>query len=324
MRDSRRARMVLVILLLAAVSLVALSGRGGSGPLGGLQHAVGAVFGPVQRVSADIFRPVRNFFGGLSSDDKAKLDQLQKENDALRLQNEANAYTQSRAQQLDALLKIAGLGQYRITPAQVIAVGPLQGFSWTVEIDAGTLDGLKVGMTVINGQGLVGRITLVNRTTATVLLAIDPKFVAGARIAGTQAIGWVTGDGTDPMNVTVPSGKVVLSVGQRLVTGAVPDDAFAPGIPIGIIVSAQNNPSALGRNAELKPFVDFSTLDIVGVIIKGPRTDPRDSVLPPLPTPSASASASPSASASTSGSPGASASGSASPGASASTSPSGQ
>ena len=97
MRDSRRARIVLVVLLLAAVSLVALSGRGGSGPLGSLQHGVGAVFGPVQRVTADAFRPVRNFFGGLSNDDQAKLDKLQQQYDALNLENEANAYTQSRA-----------------------------------------------------------------------------------------------------------------------------------------------------------------------------------------------------------------------------------
>jgi rod shape-determining protein MreC len=299
--------MVLVVLLLVAVSLVALSGRGGNGPLATVQHTAGAVFGPVQRAAANAFRPVRSFFSGLSSDDQARLEQLQKENDALRLAAEAQAYTQARAAQLDSLLKIAGLGQYRVVPAQVIAVGPLQGFSWTVEIDAGSIDGLKVGMTVINGDGLVGRVTLVNGTTATVLLAIDPKFVAGARVAGSQAIGWVTGNGLGPMKVQLPDTSVVLAPGQRLVTGAVPDDAFAPGIPIGTIVSAQNLPGSLGRVAQLKPFVDFTNLDIIGIVIKGPRTNPRDSVLPPKPTPSASASASTSAGAAagatTSGSP---------------------
>ena len=40
----------------------------------------------------------------------------------------------------------------------MIAVGAAQGFDWTVEIDAGSRDGLTTDMTVINGQGLVGRV----------------------------------------------------------------------------------------------------------------------------------------------------------------------
>jgi rod shape-determining protein MreC len=34
----------------------------------------------------------------------------------------------------------------------------------------------------------------------------------------------------------------------------------------------------------VQPFVGFSRLDVVGVVVVAPRTDPRDSVLPPRPT----------------------------------------
>ena len=101
---------------------------------------------------------MHDFFGGLGQSDRARLDQLQQENDRLRLQQRTNEYAQSRADELDALLRVANLGQYTILPAQVIAVTPAQGFSNTVLIDAGSKDGLKVGMTVINGDGLVGRV----------------------------------------------------------------------------------------------------------------------------------------------------------------------
>ena len=59
------------------------------------------------------------------------------------------------------MLKIAGAGQYGIKGAEVIAIGAAQGFSWTVTIDVGANDGIKRDMTVLNGDGLVGRVTTV-------------------------------------------------------------------------------------------------------------------------------------------------------------------
>jgi rod shape-determining protein MreC len=34
------------------------------------------------------------------------------------------------------------------------------------------------------------------------------------------------------------------------------------------------------RTATLEPYVDFSALDLVGVVIAPPRTDPRDLLVP--------------------------------------------
>jgi len=77
------------------------------------------------------------------------------------------------------LLRVAGAGQYRVLPARVVAVGAKQEFSWTVTIDAGTRDGISRDLTVLNGQGLVGRVVEVGPWTSTVLLAVDPRLPAG-------------------------------------------------------------------------------------------------------------------------------------------------
>jgi rod shape-determining protein MreC len=53
-----------------------------------------------------------------------------------------------------------------------------------------------------------------------------------------------------------------------------------PGVPIGTVVSVQANAGSLTQTALVRPFVDFTTLGVVGVVISGPRVDPRDSVLP--------------------------------------------
>jgi rod shape-determining protein MreC len=294
MRDTRRRRVVLVVLLLVSLTLIALGG-GSSGPGKALRSAAGAVFGPVQRAVAAAWQPVHDFFGGLGEGDQARLDQLQKENDRLRLQERTNEYDHSRADELDALLRVASLGQYTIVPAQVIGVTPAQGFSNTVLIDAGSKDGLKAGMTVINGDGLVGRVKAVTGSTATVLLAIDPDYKVGVRLATTLDLGYVSGNGSNqPLTYSPFQNSQAMTPGSVAVTWQQPQLSIPGGIPIGTILS---NQGAVGstRSATVKPFVDFDSLDLVGVVVVLPRTDPRDRVVPsplPRPTPTASAGAS--------------------------------
>lgn len=292
MRDTRRTRIVLAVLLVTSLTLITLDVRGGdSGPLGSLRSFAGTVFGPVQRAAAAVFTPIGNFFGGLTEDEQARLDRLERENAELRLRLRASEYAESRAAELDRLLRTAGLGQYTILPARVIALGSAQGFAWTATVDAGSRDGLKVGQTVINGDGLVGRVKTVSASTATVLLAVDPQFSVGARLEGTLELGIASGQGLDPMDLQVLDPQAPLTKGDRAVTRA--SEIFVPGVPIGEVLSVQGTPGSLVRVATLRPFVDFTALDLVGIVVLPPRLDPRDSVLPPKPAPSPTSSPSP-------------------------------
>jgi rod shape-determining protein MreC len=296
MRDTRRRRVVLVVLLLVSLTLIALGG-GSSGPGKALRSAGGAVFGPVQRAVAAVWEPVHDFFGGLGGADKTRLQQLQQENDRLRLQARTDAYDHARAEELDNLLRVAGLGGYKVVPAQVIGVTPAQGFANTVLVDAGSRDGLKVGMTVINGDGLVGRVKTVTASTATVLLAIDPSYKVGVRLATTLDLGYVAGDGTgQPLTYSPFQNEQAMTPGTVAVTWQQPTLNIPGGIPVGTIAS---NQGAVGstRSATIKPFVDFDALDLVGIVVVLPRTDPRD-VLAPTSSPTAKASPSPTPSAS--------------------------
>ena len=74
--------------------------------------------------------------------------------------------------------------------------------------------------------------------------------------------------------------------GDRVVTlGSHEGAPFVPGVPIGTVDDVQVAPGALSRIARITPAVDFAALDMVGVVVKGPAEDPRDSVLPPKPDP---------------------------------------
>jgi rod shape-determining protein MreC len=288
MRDSRRARIVLAILLLIAATFVIIDLRGGSNAA---RSAGSSVFGPVERAVTTITEPIGNFFsavGGIGRNAQ-KVEELQAQNDELQTRLRDLESDAARADQLDALFGLAGKGRYRIVPAQVIAVGPTQGFAYTVTIDVGQRDGVRRDQTVINGQGLVGRVTAIGRSSSTVLLIIDPTSSVGARLAKTRQIGFVNGRGVADLELQLLNPRAPLAEGDALVSFGAQGSPFAPGVPIGTVTSVRGTPGSLTRIARVQPYVDMTSLDIVGVVLGRPAVSPRDSLIPPSPTPTPTA-----------------------------------
>ena len=289
MRDTRESRLLLVLLVAIAFALITVDIRGGeSSPLDGARSAAAAVFGPVENGVASAVDPVGNAIAAVrdSGDRSDKLTELERQNAQLKQELGSKDATRARAKELDKLLKTAATGQYRVKAAQVIAIGAAQGFSWTVTIDAGSSDGIQRDMTVLNGDGLVGRVTTVGPSTSTVLLACDPDFTVGTRLEKTSELGFATGQGNRAMRVQLLNGKADVRQGDRLVTfGSSADKPFVPGVPVGKVVKVTPSSGNLTKTIEVQPFVGFTQLDIVGIVVQAPRKDPRDAVLPAKPTP---------------------------------------
>ncbi|MFJ3226436.1 rod shape-determining protein MreC [Streptomyces sp. NPDC086783] len=305
MRDTKESRLLLVLLIAIAFALITVDIRGGEdSPVEGARHAAATVFGPIENGVASAVDPVGNAVAAVrdSGDRHDRIAQLENDNAALKAKLGSDDRNRSRVKQLDKMLKTAGAGQYGIKGAQVIAIGAAQGFSWTVTIDVGANDGIKRDMTVLNGDGLVGRVTTVGPNTATVLLANDPDFTVGTRMESTDELGFADGQGDRPLRVQLLNGKAKVAKGDRLVTfGSQADKPFVPGVPVGVISRVDPSGGDLTRTVYVRPFVSFTKLDIVGVVVEAPRKDPRDEVLPakpkpkPTPTPTVTVTVTPSA-----------------------------
>jgi len=294
--DSRRTRLVLGVLLVAALALITVDSRDVvGGPISGLRGIGGTIFGSAESLVGSVARPVTGFFGNLTggSASQGKIEGLQRE--VMRLRTELSLAQLSKAQetQLQRLLALAGRGGYRIVAANVIAAGP--GYNKSVTIDAGRDDGIKPDETVLNGAGLVGTVTSASARTSTVLLTTDASSTVGVRLAGTGQIGAVTGTGRSRpgaalLRLQVFDAGAVLRPGQQLVTfGSVHGRPYVPGVPVGVITQVEANAASLTKLALVRPYADDGSLGVVGVVIVPPRTNPRDSVLPPAPaTPSPS------------------------------------
>ena len=302
MHDSRRSRLVLGVLLIIAIALITLDFRdGGASPA----RNVGAdIFGPIERVTHDLTDPVASLFDSVTGGPSAQntIASLQRENAELRAQLSSAQLSRTAQQQLAQLLQFDA-GGYQIMAANVIAAGG--GYSDTVTLDVGRNDGIKPDETVLNGSGFVGTVTQVSEDTSTVLLANDASSVIGVQMQGSGEIGAVTGTGNSmsgsPMlRLTLFDANTALEPGQQVNTYAsVGDRPEVPGVPVGTIVSVASSPGSLTQTALVRPFVNFTALGVVGIVVQVPRHNPRASILPsPAPTVTITVTPGPSSSAS--------------------------
>ena len=262
MHDQRRTRPVLIALLIVAIALITIdfrdSGNSSAHSLGG------RLFAPVEHLGGD----VTGWFGGGGS---AEITALQRQNDELRAELASSQTAGQDAAQLAGLFHLSINHGYRVVAATVIAAGG--DYSDTVTIGAGSGDGIAANETVLNGDGLVGAVISVTRSTATVQLATDAGATVGIAAAGSGQIGALTGTadsmtGTAPLKLTMFSATATLKPGEQLVTfGSVGGRPYVPGVPVGRVTAVTTKPGSLTPTALVQPFADFTGLGVVGVVV---------------------------------------------------------
>lgn len=274
-RHGQPPRGLVVALLLTCASLITLDYQGGTdSPVEPVRRVMGEVYGPVEVGVATAIRPVVSIPNWLRSQDsmREEIDDLEAENSALRQQVNKAGYDRNKLAEYDGLTAAAGDLGYALVPARVVGLGPSQSFSSTVTIDAGSRAGLRPDMTVVNNDGLVGRVLRVTRTTATVLLVIDADSVVGGRVGESMEIGMLHGRGVlgdaGRLDLELIDSSVVPRRDDTVVTwGSESGAPYVAGVPVGRIESVFSNVRDGSQRAVIDPFVDFASLDLVGVVV---------------------------------------------------------
>jgi rod shape-determining protein MreC len=154
----------------------------------------------------------------------------------------------------------------------VVAYGPAQSFSRTVTIDAGSKAGVHPDQTVLNDDGLVGRVLRVTPTTATVLLVVDTESVVGARVGDSMKVGFLHGEGGlgdhGSLDLQLVDASQAPAQGDTIVTWGSHDGApYVAGVPVGRVTTVYASLRESTQRAVIAPFVDFTALDLVGVVV---------------------------------------------------------
>jgi rod shape-determining protein MreC len=273
-RRPARSRFTLLLLVLTAVTLLTLDERGaGSGAIGAVKDGVRDAFAPVQRVSDRVFAPVGDFVGGILhyGDIEAENERLREEIAGLRgdLYRADDADRERRAllDQLDLPLP----EDIPRVDARVVSTSP-SNFAFTVDIDKGTSSGVAIGMPVVTGAGLVGRVTEVSRSRSVVQLLTDKKFSVGIRIGETGDVGVANGTGSlSRLTVDLVDPATEVGVGEILVTSGLQQSKFPPGYPVGRVVERAARPNALQQDVTIEPVVDLERLTFLTVLQWTPR-----------------------------------------------------
>jgi rod shape-determining protein MreC len=271
---NRPPRSLLVALVLASITLITLDVSGdGASPLEPARRVVGEALGPAEAGVAAAVRPFTTVPAWFRSkgDLADQVRDLEASNAELRGQVELAGFDRNRLEQYEGLTTAAEDLGSALVPARVVALGSRQSQSFTVTIDAGSEAGIGPDMTVVNNDGLVGRVLRVTRSTATVLLVIDPDSTVGGRVGSSMEIGFVTGSGSlrqeSGLDLRLVDDASVPARDDTVVTWGSTTGPYAPGVPIGTITEVYSSLREASQRAVVKPFVDFSALDVVGVMV---------------------------------------------------------
>jgi rod shape-determining protein MreC len=281
-RPRRSLVLALVLCCLTLMTLDHVGGAGGGSPVDPLRRVVGEVYGPVEGGADAVLSPVLAVPHWLRSHHAlaADVDRLEAENAELRTGLASSDYDRNRLQEYDDLTATAEAIGYALVPARVVGIGPAQSFSRTVTIDAGSRAGLAPDMTVVSGGGLVGRVLRVTMTTATVLLAVDADSTVGGRVGRSMKVGFLHGRGdlgdTARLDLELVDQTYVPAEGETVVTWGSQDGApYVSGVPVGVVESVYSSLRETTQRAVIDPFVDFSALDMVGVVVPSGTSSDR-------------------------------------------------
>lgn len=204
-----------------------------------------------------------------------EFDRISKENEELRKENEELKNLQSDLEVLKEenawLRDFLDVDNHNIsfdlTDATVI--GKNSGSSHnTLTLNKGSLHGIEVGMVVITGEGLVGRITEVGLTTSEVLCVIDVSSSVGAMVERSAMIGIIEGYYKSNCRFLYTTGFNDISdiaLGDSIISSG-KGSIYPYGIKIGTVTEITLDDASRSVIATIKPAVDFNTIGRVMII----------------------------------------------------------
>jgi len=264
---------------LVSVSLLTITidyREGEDGPLASLGRVALTVISPLQEVMSKVTHPIGNFFSTL-----VRLPAIREENERLKddlAEAESRVATaatnERRLHELEGLLQVSqSLGpNVRTTAAQVIASG-VSNFEWTITINEGSNQGIRLDLPVVaSGKRLVGHVIRVAPDSSIVQLIVDPDSAVAGRLEISGTTGLLAGQGDRDMKMGLVDASTEVQAGEQVVTAGyripgVAKSLYPPGILIGTVSHVVPDVAALEKFITVAPAVDFSSLDVVLVVL---------------------------------------------------------
>lgn len=272
---------VLVFVSIVLITIYFREPSGGS--LHGIQSGGAAVLRPFEVGAERVARPFRDAYGWFAGLVHAKSEnaRLRSEVDRLSQQVIQNYTAAQENADLKRQLHYVGLPSfpsgYDYVPTEVIGRPPSE-FQQQADIAAGSVNGIRKYDPVVSADGLVGLVTEVAHNQAQVTLLTDPELKVSALDLTTKASGIVGhGQGRGTLILDRVQKSQTVRPGDWIVTSGWRSQGlssrYPKGIPIGVVSGASLTDLDLYWQIQLRPRVDFGSLQSVIVLV--PKTRPR-------------------------------------------------
>ncbi len=136
-----------------------------------------------------------------------------------------------------------------------------------IRINRGKSSGIEPNMSVINSEGVVGRVLRVTESTADVVTILDPLSAVDAYIMRSRARGIVEGLTDSLCQLKFALRVDDIQPGDLLLSSGL-NGNFPKGIPVGTVIKVTRKSFGVTQKVEVKPSVDFSKLEEVVVVTK--------------------------------------------------------
>jgi rod shape-determining protein MreC len=249
---------------------------------GGLQRGVSAIFAPLQEGADRALKPARDLVNWFDEtfDARGRNDRLHTQLEEARRKAVAGEAALAENAQLRNQLGLRRSGAipsgYEPVAGRVIARSPTVWYS-KVTIDKGTSSGVAVNDPVVNGDGLVGRVTSATGGSAQVTLITDPDSAVTGKVVPGGAQGVIKPEVGNPDDLVldfidtsqrIAKGEDVVTAGWRA-EGL--SSLFPPNIPVGTVTEAPIAEQEASSKVHLRPFADMRSLDYLDVLTGGSR-----------------------------------------------------
>jgi rod shape-determining protein MreC len=273
--DTRRSRIVLVILILLHFAAISHQVDGGQG-LSLLQRGVLALLSPLQSGMGVAVRGVRELWDGYGFH-RETYRQNRRLRERVRYLETMLQERSHRAREAERLRELLGLRE--ILPLETVAASVISrdGEPWfrSLTIDEGSSSGVRLNAPVMSPTGVVGRVIAVGPRAARVQVLLDRDSGAGVLIERTRVSGVVSGRvapaevGVEELVMRYVPQRADVTTGDVVVTSGV-DDIYPKGLVVGR-VSYVGEGAGLLKDVRVQPSARFDKLEEVLVVLREDR-----------------------------------------------------
>ena len=262
----------IAVIVLAAALLIGVGNAARGGQISVLHNATGVLTAPMQKVLSSTVNLFNSIYGYLY-----KYDSLMAENESLRAQladaqksaRDGIEASEENVRLREALYLRQKHTDYILESAKVV-LWSSSNWSSSFTISKGSLHGIELNDPVITEYGaLVGQITELGATWATVSTLIDVDMSVGAYVGSNGSSGMVVGEYALMREKTakltfLADGAQIFAGDEVLTSGS--GGAFPAGLVIGTLESVQSEAGGQIEYGVVKPQCDLDALVQVFII----------------------------------------------------------